>query len=166
MTLPIPGADGLIDEKPYRVYEFWSSADPGKKVRMLAEGVDIATWRMRSDFIRDVTAQTAPIQPTLPTLEDDDEAVFPNDTNLAIIHKDRYWMLCGFEDVCAELDVANAPVISVVEARPDLASLPRYAEVYKGGNKFELEHVPNGHRHALLYVADVERLLNPTGETK
>ena len=39
-------------ELPYRVAEFWSSANPGKKVRMLAEGDDIEQWAKRSDFIR------------------------------------------------------------------------------------------------------------------
>ncbi len=50
---------------PYRVYEFWSSANPGKKVLMLAEGRDIADWAKRGDFIRDVTglAPDAPAQP-------------------------------------------------------------------------------------------------------
>jgi hypothetical protein len=36
----------------YRVAEFWSSANPKNKVRMLAEGDDIAQWAKRSDFIR------------------------------------------------------------------------------------------------------------------
>jgi hypothetical protein len=43
-------------EAPYRVAEFWSSANPGKKVRMLAEGADIAAWSKRGDFIRWVDA--------------------------------------------------------------------------------------------------------------
>lgn len=44
---------------PYRVYEFWSSAQPGKKVLMLAEGREIDEWVKRGDFIRDVTALAA-----------------------------------------------------------------------------------------------------------
>lgn len=52
---------------------------------------------------------------------------------------------------------AHAPAPSE-QAEPRLAKLPRYAEVHKGGGKFELEHVPFGTPSALLYVADVERL--------
>lgn len=40
------------DPVDYRVAEFWSSARPGTKVRMLAEGADIEQWCKRSDFIR------------------------------------------------------------------------------------------------------------------
>lgn len=37
----------------WRVAEFWSSANPKNKVRMLAEGhAEIAEWEKRGDFIR------------------------------------------------------------------------------------------------------------------
>lgn len=51
-----------VDEAPaaepvaWRVAEFWSSANPGKKVLMLAQGADIAKWAKRADFIRWVDA--------------------------------------------------------------------------------------------------------------
>jgi hypothetical protein len=44
---------------PYRVAEFWSSANPDKKVRMLAEGDDIEQWGKHGDFIRWVDAPVA-----------------------------------------------------------------------------------------------------------
>ncbi len=41
--------DGL----PWAIAEFWSSANPGRKVRMLAEGdAEIKAWGKRGDFIR------------------------------------------------------------------------------------------------------------------
>jgi Lar family restriction alleviation protein len=66
-------------EPPYRVAEFWSSANPGKKVRMLAEGGDIEEWAKRGDFIRWVDAAPAPAQPAaggdLPPLPDSIDTV-------------------------------------------------------------------------------------------
>lgn len=50
------GARQATPAVPYRVAEFWSSATAGKKVRMLAEGVDIVEWAKRDDFIRWVDA--------------------------------------------------------------------------------------------------------------
>jgi hypothetical protein len=47
-------------DQPYRVALFWSSANPGKKVRMLAQGDDIAQWAKRSDFIEWVDISPAP----------------------------------------------------------------------------------------------------------
>lgn len=36
----------------WRVAEFWSSSNPGKKVLVLAEDQEIIEWSKRSDFIR------------------------------------------------------------------------------------------------------------------
>lgn len=47
-------------EEPYRVAVFWSSANPDKQVRMLAEGRDIEEWGKRSDFIRWADAPVLP----------------------------------------------------------------------------------------------------------
>lgn len=55
---------GAETEAPYRVAEFWSSANPGTKVRMLAEGSDIEYWGKRGDFIRWVDSGPAPASRT------------------------------------------------------------------------------------------------------
>jgi hypothetical protein len=64
MTRPdhtaVPPADVIAAaEAPFAVAEFWSSANPGKKVRMLAEGKELAEWPKRGDFIRWVQAPGA-----------------------------------------------------------------------------------------------------------
>jgi len=63
--------------------------------------------------VRAALAGRAPVSGTpLPTLADDDDVAFPNDTGLAVIHAERYWNLRGCEDVCAALGakpVSGAP---------------------------------------------------------
>jgi hypothetical protein len=57
-TASQPNAVQSVDHQ-YRVGWFWSSANPSKQVRCLAEGAEIAEYEKRGDFIRwcDVTPQ-------------------------------------------------------------------------------------------------------------
>lgn len=56
-AVQVPG-----DLLPWAIAEFWSSASPGKKVRMLAEGeVEITAWGQRKDFIRWIACSQQPV---------------------------------------------------------------------------------------------------------
>lgn len=45
-------------------------------------------------------------QAAMPKLDDDDEALFPNDTGLAVIRAERYWQLREIEDRVSEMEIA------------------------------------------------------------
>jgi hypothetical protein len=105
----------------YRVAEFWSSANPKNKVRMLAEGDDIEQWAKRSDFIRWVDAATvgevvaAPTEPKLVLALPDYE------TRRIVISSDE--VIDGERLVCVAIE---GDAVDGVVARPDLAKLNRY----------------------------------------
>lgn len=68
-TAPAEGAPSKAPE--YRVGWFWSSSTPGKQVRCLAEGAEIAQYEKRTDFIAwcDVDASAAPVEGALSKTE-------------------------------------------------------------------------------------------------
>lgn len=71
----------------WRVGEFWSSANPGKKVHMLARGIDIENFGIHKDFIRWVGSSGAALSGRATIPSEADERVLMTAGQLAAFHR-------------------------------------------------------------------------------